>query len=38
MTILEIGRIASSHDTEIARAMLHAVAVAMARGARWFAA
>ena len=38
MTILELGRIASSHDTEIAHAMLHAVAVATARGVRWFAA
>ena len=32
MTILELGRIASAHDTEIAHAMLHAVAVATARG------
>ena len=38
MTILELGRIASAHDTAIAHAMLHAVAVATARGARWFAA
>ena len=38
MTILELGRIASAYDTEIAHSMLHAVAVATARGARWFAA
>ena len=32
MTILELGRIASAHDTEIAHAMLHAVAVATGEG------
>ena len=38
VTLLDLGRIASRYDTETAHAMLHAVAVARARGgARWFA-
>ena len=32
MTLLDLGRIASRRDTEIAHAMLHAVAVAKDRG------
>ena len=35
MTLLEIGAIAAKHDTLIAHAMLHAVAVARTQGARW---
>ena len=34
MDIFELGRIAAQHDTEIAHAMLHAVAVAVERMAR----
>ena len=32
MTLAEMGAIAARYDTEIAHAMLHAVAVAMAAG------
>ena len=32
VTLLELGRIASRYDTEMAHAMLHAVAVAKTRG------
>lgn len=31
MTLLELGAIASRYDTQIAHAMLHAVALAVAR-------
>ncbi len=38
MTLLDLGRIASCYDTDMAHAMLHAVAVARATSAaRWFA-
>lgn len=32
MTLLELGAIAGKYDTEIAHALLHAVAVAVAKG------
>lgn len=34
VTLLELGRIASRHDTDVAHAMLQAVACAKARGSR----